>query len=181
MNPMHLEIDESLVSRLLLGALSDHEQRRLTAQLARSDDGFRTALRPILERFEMFDADLALEYRAALDQKPLEADRLRREILDRAERRAGDLEPLISELTVHDVLSLGEVTRKLFSWSMAEYLLRRSQKSSGIHQGRISLYLARLVIDVVEILTAVGSAPRMDLVITDVRHRIQDVSAAHEA
>ena len=182
MNVMALEIDESLVSRLLLGGLSEHEQRLLVVRLIHSDSDFRVALSSVLESFEMFDSDLAEEYRQALDQTPLEAALQRHDILDRSFRRAGDLEQLIQEFTVCDFLSLGEVTCKLFSWSMAEHLLRGSRESAeNSHYAATRLYLARMVIDVVEILGALGHTPRLDLVIEDVRHRIQDASKQQES
>ena len=182
MNVTDLTIDESLVSRLLLGALSEHEQRMITVELVRCDAGFRAALRSILEPFEMFDSDFAEEYRAALDQAPLAAADRRREILDRSFRRAGNLEQLIREFTVRDVLSLGEVTCKLFSWSMAEHLLQRSRdREKGGHHSRTSLYLALMVIDVVEILGAIGHSPSLGAVITDVRQRIQDAAGQQES
>ena len=63
---LDFEIDEAFVSRLVLGALSEHEQRMLAVALARSDPGFRRSLRSILEPFETFDGDLTAEYAAVL-------------------------------------------------------------------------------------------------------------------
>ncbi len=176
MTSMDLKIDEAFVSRLLLGALSEHEQRILTVWLARSDPEFRASLRLILEPFEMLDGDLVREYSAALDQGPGESDHVRREILTRSFAQAEDLEALLHEFTMNDALALGGVTRKLFSWSMAELLLERSRKSTEEHRARTSLYLASMVIDVVEILGATGHSPYFANVVTDVRERIQQAA-----
>ena len=104
---LDFEIDESFVSRLVLGALSEHEQRMLAAALARSDPGFRRSLRSVLEPFETFDGDLTAEYAAVLDREAADVDRARREILSRSFARAPDIETLIEDLTVSDALSLG--------------------------------------------------------------------------
>ena len=109
MVPIDLIIDEAFVSRLLLGALSEHEQRLLVARLARSDSDFRTSLRSILEPFELLDHDLAREYSVALDLNPGDSDRLRRQILARSLTRVEDLEALLEEFTVNDALSLGAI------------------------------------------------------------------------
>ncbi len=169
-------IDEKFVSRLLLGALSEHEQRAMAAQLARSDPEFRASLRSILEPFELLDGDLVREYSAALDLNPGASDLARNEILDRSFARAEDLEALLQELTVDDALALGGVTRKLFSWSMAELLLERSLDSTREHRAQTSLYLASMVIDVVEILGATGHSPYFANVIDDVRRRIRQAA-----
>lgn len=169
---MDLTIDRAFVSRLLLGALSEHEQRMLVARLARRDSNFRASLSSILESFELLDGDLALEYSAALDSNPDQGDRVRREILSRSDVRMDDLETVLDELTIDDTLALGEVTRKLFSWSMAELLLQRSLATATEHRARTSLYLASMVIDVVEILGATGRSPDVANVISDLRRRI---------
>jgi hypothetical protein len=178
---MDLVIDETFVSRLLLGALSEHEQRVLAASLARSDPEFRASLSSILEPFEMLDGDLAREYSAALDQRPGEGERRRREILARSFAKVEDLEALLREFTVGDALALGGVTRKLFSWSMAELLLERGVKSTEDHRARTSLYLASMVIDIVEILGATGHSPYFANVIADVRQRIRRATAQRRA
>ncbi len=172
MTSMDLKIDESFVSRLLLGALSEHEQRTLTVWLARSDPEFRASVRSILEPIETLDGDLIGEYSAALGLSPGERDRVRREILTRSFAQAEDLEALLQELTMNDALALGGVTRKLFSWSMAELLLERGRNSAREHRALTSLYLASMVIDVVEILGATGHSPYFADVIADVRRRI---------
>ncbi len=173
MRSMEFEIDESFVSRLLLGALSEHEQRMLAAQLARRDPEFRLALRCVLEPFEILDGELVREYSALLDRDSHPDERLRREILARSFARADDLEALLHDFTVNDALSLGGVTRKLFSWSMAELLIERSRESAHDHRARTSLYLASMVIDVVEILGATDHSPYFANVIADVRLRIR--------
>ncbi len=170
-------IDETFVSRLLLGALSEHEQRLLVSWLARSDPGFRASLRSILEPFELPDGDLAREYSAALDLNPGNSDRMRREILARSFAQVEDLDALLQEFTVNDALALGGVTRKLCSWSMAELLLERSLKTSKEHRAQTSLYLASMVIDIVEILGATGHSPDLGNVIADVRRRIRQAAA----
>ncbi len=173
MASIDMMIDETYVSRLLLGALSEHEQRLLAAWLARSDPEFRASLRSILAPFELLDGDLAREYSVALDLNPGDSDRLRSEILTRSFAQVEDLEALLHEFTVNDALALGGVTRKLFSWSMAELLLERGLKSKKEHRARTSLYLATMVIDVVEILGATGHSPYYANVIADVRRRIR--------
>ena len=172
MTSMDLSIDEAFVSRLLLGALSEHEQRMLTARLARSDPDFRASLGSILEPFEMLDGDLAREYSAALDLEPGDLSRTRREILSRSFVQGEDLEELLHEFTVGDALALGGVTRKLFSWSMAELLLERGLEGTKEPRVKTSLYLASMVIDVVEILGATGHSPYFANVVADVRRRI---------
>ncbi len=174
---MDFPIDNSLVSRLLFGALSEHEQRILVAKLARSDPEFRASLRSVLELFETFDSDLVAEYAAVLERAPRDVDQKRRKILDRSYARADDLEALIQEFTVTDALALGDVTRQFFSWSMAELLLQRSLDSmADVHRARTSSYLALMVIDVVEILGAVGRTPHFADVVADVRQRIRQAA-----
>ncbi len=173
MTSIDLEIDETFVSRLLLGALSEHEQRLLAARLAQRDPEFRRALRPILEPFDMLDGDLVREYAAALDREASPNDDLRREILARSPVQAADLESLLRDFTVNDALSLGGVTPRLFSWSMAELLLARGLDNAHGHRARTSLYLASMVIDVVEILGASGHSPYFGKVIADLRQRIR--------
>ena len=173
MRIMEFAVDESLVSRLVLGALSEHEQRMLTAKLARSDAEFRAALLSIVQPFEMFDRDLAEEYSTSLNRSPGDIERRRRRLLTRAFDRAEDLEELIRDFTVRDALQLGEATRRLFSWSMAEFLLKRAGRSAkGSYNARTSLYLAMMVIDVVEILGAAGHSPSFLPLVDDVRRRI---------
>lgn len=178
---LDFEIDETFVSRLLLGALSEHEQRMLAASLARSDPEFRRALSAFLESFETFDSDLVAEYSAVLDRDPIEIETERRAILERSFARAADMEMLIHGLTVTDALSLGRVTRKFFSWTMAELLLAQSQEAAvDRHRSRTRSYLALMVIDVVELLGIVERTPLFDNVIADVRQRIREAAEPSE-
>jgi len=173
---LDFEIDEAFVSRLVLGALSEHEQRMLAVALARSDPAFRRSMRSILEPFETFDSDLTAEYSAALDLPVSEIGRRRREILGRSLARVPDMEMLIHRLTVSDAMSLGKMTRQFFSWSMAELLLERSRQTVDGHRARTSSYLALMVIDMVELLGVVNRAPHFGNVVADVRQRIRQAA-----
>lgn len=173
-----IHIDEGFVSRLLLGALSEHEQRKLAIRLLDVDLAFRVNVFSIVRPFEMFDLDLMAEYAAVLERHggdpSYDLDARRDAIFQRALRRAPDLGMLIHEFTVTDLFNLGDVTRKLFSWSMAERLMapaegdRRSKYSVST-----GLYLALMVIDVVEILGVTGHSPHYPGVIANVRQRIR--------
>jgi len=174
------EIDRNLVSRLLLGAQSEHQQRLLAIRLLHHDPEFRVTLVSILEPFEMFDLDLVTEYAAVLERDRA-VERERRRILAQAFGRATDLEGLIRGFTFRDVLSLGEITCKLFSWSMAEYLLERTRRTElSTYNVKTSLYLAQMVIDVVEILGAAGHSPEFPNVVRDVRQRIREAAEGIE-
>ncbi len=177
----HLKIDTPFVSRLLLGALSEQEQRMLAARLLSQDPDFRMEIVSILDPFEMFDLDLVAEYSAVLQREAVRRREAvtqdRRTILKRAFARASDLDALIRGFTFDDVLSLGEVSRQLFSWSMAEYLLLRAQHTEmSSFNKRTSLYLATMVIDVVDILGRSGHSLYFPDVIDDVRRRIHEAS-----
>ena len=179
---MDFEVDESLVPRLLFGALSEHEQRMLTARLARSDPEFRAWLRSLLQPFEMFDHDLVKRYAAALENPTREIERQRLDLLSRALDRSVDLEALIGDFTVRDALEVGETTSRFFTWSMAELLLRRSrERERRSHRARTDLYLASTVIDVVEILGASGHSPDFVNVVHDVRSRIRETAEMLDA
>lgn len=172
-----IQIDKKLVSRLLLGALSEQEQRMLAVRLLELDSGFRLAMCISLEPFEMFDLSFVAEYAEALARRQERTDAelaaVRREILDRATRAADDLGVLAQGFTVADLFSLGEVTRRFFSWTMAEYLLARGRlRDADPRRARTHLYLARMVIDVVDILGAAGHSPRYPSLVADVRRRI---------
>ncbi len=178
------EIDAALLARLLLGALSEHEQRLLAVRLLKRDAAFRGALADTLEPFEMFDLDLLAEYSRLLrrggtrQRRDLEEGRQR--LLARAFERA-DLDDMLRNFTYSDVLQLGEVTRKLFSWSMAEMLIGRTRRPDlAEYEALTSLYLALMVIDVVEILGAAGHSPEFPEVIEDVRRRIAEASSSLE-
>ncbi len=169
-------INSGFVSRLILGALTEHEQRLLAIRLLHADAKFRLHLHAHLEPFEMFDDDLLTAYAYALETH--DGDDLvvaRRRLLAKAYERAPDLGVLVRAFTFGDLLRLGDATRRLFSWSMAEHLLERgtSEGSSGFNV-RTHLYLALMVVDVVEILGAGGHSPYFPAVVSDVRRRIQE-------
>lgn len=181
MKGMDLSIDTSLVSRLLLGALSEHEQRMIAVELLRSNSDFRAAVYSLIEPFEMFDSDLAAEYSDALSRSSPEIDGCRKRLLERSFVRVGDPGDLIHDLTMVDALSLGEVTRKLYSWSMAEFLLQRGRETlDNAFKAKTDLYLALMVIDVVELLGAAGHSPSFPSVVTNVRRRIQQAIEQQE-
>lgn len=165
------EIDAEHVARLLQGALSEHEQRLMAVRLLRSDADYRRAVARWLDPFEMFDADLAAAYEDALaaDADP---GPCRRELLARALERTADPAELLRGFTVADAVSLGPVSRRIFSWTTAEYLLERGQRGDGVRHAKVSLYLALMMIDVVEILGAVGHCPEFPSLVRDVRRRI---------
>lgn len=168
-----LPIDSALVGRLLMGALSEHEQRLLAMRLLRCDETFRREIRPHLDAFEMFDTEELDEYAAVLNQA-VPIDDERRRLLDSSGQRSGRLDDLLREFTYSDVLSLGEGTRRLFSWSTAERLVERSYRTDvADYVATTSLYLALLVIDVVELLGAAGRSADHGLVAAEVRHRIR--------
>lgn len=191
MSPVEdLRIDDTFVSRLLLGALSEHEQRRLAVRLLAIDDAFRLQLRAVVAPFEMFDLDLVSRYAEVLQRhrrgagddraEPAELTDARLAILAEAYRRGPDLDAQIRAFTFGDVLELGEVTRSLFTWSMAEHLLARGRDPEQSHyNARTSLYLALMVIDVVDILGAAGHSPHFPAVVAEVRGRIRDAQRQH--
>ena len=171
------EVDEGFLSRLLLGAQTEHEQRLVAVRLLHRDADFRAAVAEVLAPFEMFDLDLLAEYDRVL-RRDAEDERVasrRRQLLTLAFERAPDLENMIRNLTFVDLLQLGEVTRWFFSWSMAELLLQRVRRvGASEHEMRTSLYMALMVIDVVEILAAAGRCPEYPEVVRDVRQRIKE-------
>ncbi|RMH23484.1 MAG: hypothetical protein D6696_00395 [Acidobacteria bacterium] len=177
-----IQIDKPFVSRLLIGALSEHEQRRLVARLLRLDSTFRLSVAAVLEPFEMFDQELAAEYAEALERRQrdpgFDLAAARRAILERARRAAGDLEAQLDRFTLEEVLKLGEVTHRFFSWTMAELLLERARHAPDPRRVRANLYLALMVIDVVDILGATGHSLSFPTVVEDVRSRIRAAYAA---
>gem|GEM_PF-6499223 len=183
-SPMEtLQVDGGFVSRLILGALSEHEQRRLALRLLQVDSGFRVHVLAFLEPFQVFDSDLLAAYDRALQRQTRDPDfnpqPTRRALLEQYYARAPDLGSLIRAFTYGDVLRLGETTRRLFSWTMAEFLLARaSERSDTGYNSRTHLYLALMVIDVVEILGVVGHSPAFPAVAADVRRRIRQVQRA---
>lgn len=168
-------IDATFLVRLFLGIQSEHEQRLTVIRLLRLDEGLRTEMRAILESFEMFDLDLVAEYEQVLTGPPgheIDFEARRQQILSRAFERA-DLEKMLRHFTYYDLLQLGGATRKLFSWSMAEMLLQRTCRvGASEYEVRTSLYLAVMIVDVVEILGVTGQSPEFPAVVSDVRLRI---------
>jgi len=174
------QADAAFVARLLLGAQTEHEQRLTAVRLLRHDDRFRAAVAAVLEPFEMFDADLAAEYGQALREAGpgVEIAVRRLEILEQAFARAPDLEHELRHFTYSDVLRLGEVSRRIFTWSMAEMLLQRARRPGlSEYEVKVSLYLALMVADAVEILGAAGHSPDLSDVVADVRRRITETAA----
>lgn len=178
------ELDTAFLARLLLGALSEHEQRLLAVRLLRRDAELRAAFADTLEPFEMFDVDLLGEYDRLLrrggSEQGGDVEQGRHRLLARAFARV-DLDGMLRNFTYSDALRLGAVTRKLFSWSMAEMLLGRVRRPGlAQYEALTSLYLARMVIDVVELLGAAGHSPAFPEVIADVRRRIAQASSSLE-
>ncbi len=186
MTPLQrIYVDPGFVSRLLLGALSEHEQRLLAVRLLKSDAGFRLEVRSVVEPFSMFDLDLVAAYAEALrrtrDGEAVDLGITRARILATAFTRQPDLDAQMRAFTFSDVLQLGQVTRSLFSWSMAEHLLSRAgEPSRSAYQRRTGLYLALMVIDVVDILGAAGHSPHFPSVVADVRKRVRDAHRIQE-
>lgn len=172
-----VHIDRAFVSRVLIGALSDHEQRRLIVRLLGLDRVFRLELMAALQPFEMFDVDLVAEYERVLEVHSTWADpgleTARQALLVRAHDRAPDLDELIRGFTFEDLVEIGETTRELFSWTMAEHLLERARGDFSLHVRKTSLYLATTVIDVVDILGAAGHSRHFPQVVANVRSRIR--------
>lgn len=174
-------IDPALLVKLFLGAQSEHEQRLIAIRLLRLDEGLRKAMSIILEPFEMFDLDLVTEYEQVL-QSPrgheINFEDRRHQILGRAFERA-NLEQMLRHFTYYDLLQLGSTTRKLFSWSMAEMLIQRTCRVGvSKYEVHTSLYLAMMIIDVVEILGVSGQSPEFPAVVSDVRLRIAKAQRA---
>lgn len=169
-------VDSGFISRLILGALTEHEQRLLAIRLLHADSRFRLQAHSHLEPFEMFDGDLLTAYAHTLEVADGDdVATVRRRLLRKAHERAPDLGLLMRAFTFGDLLRLGDTTRRLFSWSMAEYLLERATaRHASEFNVRTHLYLALMVVDVVEILGAAGHSPYFPAVVTDVRERIQE-------
>lgn len=176
-----LRIDEQFVARLMLGALSDHEQRLLAVRLLRYDPEVRLALLAVVEPFQMYDIELMAEYSRALASRGEASAEIRVEILQRSFDMAPNLEDLIRRFTYDDVFALGRVSRKLFTWSMAELLLKRGrQEDQSSYNAKTNLQLSLMVIDVVDILGASGHSPYYVNVIQDVRRRIFEAREQQE-
>lgn len=171
-----LEIDQPWVSRLLLGALSEHEQRLLAVRHLHYDPVIREVIAVQLEPIGSPDLDLMREYDAVLEQGD-EVETHRRRLLGSAMVRLSNLDQILRELTYGNVFELRTVTDQFFSWSTAEHLLLRAERlgesgEGSARQRDVSLYLALSAIDGVEILSAAGRIPAMPSVIRDVRRRL---------
>lgn len=163
-------LDRFFVSRLLLGALSEHEQRLLLVRLLRADPSLRQEIAPFLEPFVVDDHDRFGRFEAALAQG-VDPEVARLSLLDRDSE--GELESLIRAFTFQDLFQLGETSRRLFSWSMAELLLRRSlRREIDLPTRRTSFFLATTVVDGLEILAAAEVLPPHPLAIADLRRRL---------
>ena len=163
-------IDRFLLSRLLLGALSEEEQRQLLVRLLRADAVSRREIRPFLEPFVVDDSERLGRFEEAL-ASGVDAEVARASLLDRD--LEAQLESLLRDFTFQDLFQLGETSRRLFSWGMAELLLRRSQKAEvEMPTRRSSFFLATTVIDGLEILAAAGVSPPHPRAIADLRRRL---------
>jgi hypothetical protein len=183
--PLAASVDElagaAFVARLLMGAQTEHEQRLSAARLLRRDDQLRAEVAAVLEPFEPFDADLAAEYGRALRDAGADVAARHREILERAFARAPDLDHVLRHFTYTDILGLRAVLGRFLTWSMAELLLERARRPNlSAYEVRVSLYLAQMVIDAVEILGAAGKTPEVPEVVADVRRRITEAVTAAE-
>lgn len=169
-------LDRFLVSRLLLGALSEHEQRQLLVRLLRADAALREEMAPYLEPFVVAENELFGRFEAAL-ASGVDPEVARMSLMDRDSE--SELEGLIRAFTFQDLFQLGEASRKIFSWGMAELLLRRTMRGDvDMPSRRTSLFLATTVIDGLEIFAAAGVAPPCPLAIADLRERLKRSTAA---
>ncbi|NJL29815.1 MAG: hypothetical protein HC897_18950 [Thermoanaerobaculia bacterium] len=166
-------VDQGFVSRLLMGGLSEHEQRTLATRLLASDARFRLELAAVLPPFEIFDLDLMAQYSAALSDHPERAADARARLIERGLERRPDLERMISELAIGDLLELSEPARALFSWCAAELFLARGLPGAGEpRRARIARYLALMVVDSLDILGRAGHSAHHPNVLEDLRRRI---------
>lgn len=169
-------LDRFFVSRLLLGALSEHEQRRLLVRLLRADAALREEIGPFLEPLVVEDHQRFARFEAALESG-VDAEVARVSLLDRDSE--SELEALIRAFTFQDLFQLGDASRQLFSWSMAELLLRRAQRGDlDLPSRRTSFFLATTVVDGLEIFTAAGVLPPHARALADLRGRLQHAGAA---
>lgn len=168
-----VEVDEVFVSRLLMGALSDHEQRVLAARLLMSDPQFRLDLTAVLHPFEVFDLDLMAQYSKTLVDAPERAAEVRATLLARGLERRPDLERMISELAIGDLLELTEPARAVFSWCAAELLIARGLRGAREpRRARVARYLALMVVDALDLLGCAGHTAHYPNVVEDLRRRI---------
>ncbi|MEM6457427.1 MAG: hypothetical protein AAF772_20235 [Acidobacteriota bacterium] len=171
-----VKVDEGFVSRLLMGALTPHEQRMMSIRLLAVDDRFRDHLRGILDHFSMFDADLATRYdRAVADgDDPEELARLRRRLQAEAHARRPHLHEQALAFLAPNTRNIEAIASALFTWSMAEILLANGQQSGLAHQfAKINFDLAETVIDAVEVLSTAGPARDRPDLVRDVRRRLR--------
>jgi hypothetical protein len=120
------------------------------------------------ERFARFEAALA---------SGVDAEVARVSLLDRESE--SQLEELIRAFTFQDLFQLGDASRRLFSWSMAELLLRRAQRGDvDLPSRRTSFFLSTTVVDGLDILAAAGVLPPHPRALADLRGRLQRTGAA---
>lgn len=180
--PPEPRLDQFLVSRFILGALSGLEQRWLLVRLLRLDPALREEITPFLA--PLVDKQAA---------EPLELSQLETALASggdaQAERQAllgqeseDELEELIREYTFEDLFHLGEATRRFFSWSMAERLLHRAHRPDlGPPLRSTTFFLAAMVIDGLDILTAAGVLPPYPRTIADLRRRLHETGRVLQA
>ncbi|MEM9556119.1 MAG: hypothetical protein AAGC60_17815 [Acidobacteriota bacterium] len=155
--------DPGVVARLLLGALSEHEQRLLATRLVEHEpalrDGLRATLAPLTPPPEDERFAAACET-AAVARDALALATARARLLDAA-RTGADLDAVVREYSYDDALRLAPSARRLFSWGLAEHLLARAgDEVTGDREARTALYLAAAVVDGLELLGAAGLLPR---------------------
>lgn len=169
-------LDRFWVSRLLLGALSEHEQRALLVRLLRLDGDLRKGMTPYLQAFVVDDHERLGRFESAL-ASGVDPEVARLSLLDRDSE--AELGELIRAFTFQDLFQLGESSRRLFSWEMAELLLRRAGRADvDLPTRRSSYFLATLVVDGLEILAAAAVAPPRPHAIADLRRRMALLGAS---
>lgn len=168
-------LDRFWVSRLLLGALSEHEQRALLVRLLRLDANLRRDMAPFLQPFALGDHERLGRFESAL-ASGVDPEVARLSLLDRDSE--AELGELIRAFTFQDLFQLGESSRRLFSWEMAEHLMGRSSRTDvDLPTRRTSYFLATLVVDGLEILAATEVAKPHPHAIADLRRRMALVGA----
>ncbi len=135
-----------------MGALSEHEQRRFVARLLRVDRSLREEIKPFLEPFVVGDQERLGRFEAALASGG-DSDIARISLL--YEESSGQLENIIRAFSFDDLFKLGETCRRVFSWTIAELLLRRAQSDEvDLASRRTSFFMATMVTDGMDILVA---------------------------
>lgn len=176
---LDLVVDRAFASRLLLGALTEHEQRRLATRLAELDSALRLRLRDELSALaapadERFDELVTTCERLAADADTADRalDEARATLLETARRHA-DLDAVLAAYTYAEAMRLGAAARRLFTWPMAEHLLDRAAgEQIGDREARTAHYLATAVVDGLDILGAVGALPRCPSYAAVLRRRL---------